>query len=289
MTAYENMAFALRLRKRPKGEIDGAVRRAAAMLGLGGLLDRKPRQLSGGECQRVALGRAVVREPACFLLDEPLSNLDARLRLQLRAEIKRLHRRIGTTTIYVTHDQEDALTLGDRVAVMAEGRIHQIGTPQDVYRHPANRFVAGFLGGAPMNFLDGVIAEHEGRLWLDAAGQRIAVPDWAAPDLRARVGSAVVLGVRPEAVCLDPLPGQAGNAIRAKVELADMLGEVADVHLSTPGGACLVARLGGRVAPRAAAPVQVYVNLDQLHFFQSDRDDAEPGANLCLAAERRRA
>ncbi|MFH1922425.1 MAG: ABC transporter ATP-binding protein, partial [Planctomycetota bacterium] len=174
MTARRNMAFSLKLRKAPRADLDRAVRQAAAMLDIGHLLERKPGQLSGGERQRVALGRAIVRKPACFLLDEPLSSLDARLRVEMRSELKRLHRRLGTTTLHVTHDQEEALALGDRVAIVREGRLQQIGTPREVYRHPVNRFVGGFLGSAPMNFLEGTITEHDGRLSFDEAGRRLA-------------------------------------------------------------------------------------------------------------------
>src|SRR5690606_34398011 len=167
MTVYKNMAFGLKLRGVPRGEIDEKVRSAARMLGIEPLLDRKPRELSGGQRQRVAVGRAIVRTPKAFLFDEPLSNLDAKLRVEMRAELKKLHRRLATTTIYVTHDQEEAMTLGDRVVVMKDGVIHQCASPLEVYEQPANRFVASFVGTPPMNFLDGRVFSENGHLYFD--------------------------------------------------------------------------------------------------------------------------
>ncbi len=282
MSAYGNMAFALRLRKLPKNEIDRRVRRAAAMLGIEPLLERKPSQLSGGQRQRVAVGRAIVRQPACFLFDEPLSNLDARLRVEMRTELKQLHQELATTTIYVTHDQEEALVLGDRVVVVREGRIQQTGTPPEVYRHPVNRFVAGFLGAAPMNFLEGTLLEHDGRLWFDQGAQQIAVPEWAAEGLRGKVGGKVVLGIRPELLRCEPVAGQAHNRLDVRVTALESLGDKIDVHLSTGHHACLVARLDGRAVPDAEGPKRVYVDLDRVHFFDAD----DEGRNLCLAGEK---
>ncbi|OHB81222.1 MAG: hypothetical protein A2V98_00545 [Planctomycetes bacterium RBG_16_64_12] len=282
MTAYQNMAFALALRRVPRAERDPAVRRAAAMLSIGHLLERKPRQLSGGERQRVAVGRAIVRRPACFLLDEPLSGLDARLRVQMRSELKRLHRQLQTTTVYVTHDQEEALTLGDRVVVIREGRVQQVGTPREVYRHPANRFVAGFLGAAPMNFLEGTITEQDGRLWFDQRGRRLAVPAWAAEDLRRKVGGTVVLGVRPEVVRLRPIEGQQDNTLDVRVEGVEPLGDRIDVHLSADNHPSIVARLDGRDPFDPATVRRAYVDLDRVHFFEpDDSPSGRSGANLC--------
>jgi multiple sugar transport system ATP-binding protein len=288
MTAYRNMAFPLKLRKAPGGEIERKVRQAAAMLGIEHLLGRKPRQLSGGQRQRVAVGRAIVRQPACFLLDEPLSDLDARLRIEMRAELKRLHRRLGTTTIYVTHDQEEAMTLGDRLAVVREGRIQQVGPPEQVFRHPVNRFVAGFLGARPMNFLEGTIVRQEGRLWFDEGGQRLIVPDWAASRLADRVGDRVTLGIRPEVLSPKPIEGQRHNTLNVKVNLIESLGDEHEVHLSTERHPGIVARLDTHDVFAPNTVIEMHVDLDRVHFFDPDDEAAgTPGANLCLAAEKR--
>ncbi|MFH1268607.1 MAG: ABC transporter ATP-binding protein [Planctomycetota bacterium] len=291
MTAHQNMAFSLKLRKAPRADLDRAVRQAAAMLDIGHLLERKPGQLSGGERQRVALGRAIVRRAACFLFDEPLSSLDARLRVEMRSELKRLHRRLQTTTIHVTHDQEEALALGDRVAIVREGRLQQIGTPREVYRHPVNRFVAGFLGSAPMNFLEGTIAEHDGRLSFDEAGRRLAVPDWAVEDLGGKVGAKVVLGVRPESLRMRPVEGQGPpyqNTLDVKVDRVESLGDKIDVHLSADDHPPLVARLDGGFPFDPETLLRIYVDLDRVHFFEPDDESTgRSGENLCLAAEAR--
>ncbi|MGC4067576.1 MAG: sn-glycerol-3-phosphate ABC transporter ATP-binding protein UgpC [Polyangiaceae bacterium] len=200
MSVYENMAFGLTMRKVAKADIDTKVRRAAQVLGISALLDRRPKQLSGGQRQRVAVGRAIVREPKCFLFDEPLSNLDAKLRVEMRAELKRLHLELRTTTIYVTHDQEEAITLGDRVVVMHGGIVQQCADALTIYRKPVNRFVAGFLGSPPMNFLEGRVEARDDRLYFDEGSGAIEVPTWANSALRAKVGQRVVLGARPEAL-----------------------------------------------------------------------------------------
>src|SRR5574342_761532 len=183
MTVYDNMAFGLKMRKFPRAEIDTRVREAAQMLGIQELLSRKPRQLSGGQRQRVAAGRAIVRHPQVFLFDEPLSNLDAKLRVQMRVELKRLHERLETTAIYVTHDQVEAMTLGDRVVVMKDGLIQQVGEPLELYGRPANKFVAGFIGSPAMNFVDVSIAESNGGVWAESGGIRIKVPAAATQSL----------------------------------------------------------------------------------------------------------
>jgi multiple sugar transport system ATP-binding protein len=194
MTVFENMAFGLKLRRVSRDVIRQKVQRAATILGIEGMLDRKPKTLSGGQRQRVAVGRAIVRDPKCFLFDEPLSNLDAKLRVEMRAEIKRIHMDLKSTTIYVTHDQEEAMTLGDRIVVMKDGIIQQCGAPLEVYHRPANRFVAGFVGMPPMNFFEGKIVAESGALWFDEGTGRIAVPDWAKHALGNKVGSRVSLG-----------------------------------------------------------------------------------------------
>ncbi|MEA2768572.1 MAG: multiple sugar transport system ATP-binding protein, partial [Acetobacteraceae bacterium] len=198
MSVYDNMAFGLKMRKFDKPEIDKRVKVAADILGIQELLKRKPRQLSGGQRQRVALGRAIVRHPQVFLFDEPLSNLDAKLRVQMRVELKKLHERLGTTAIYVTHDQVEAMTLGDRVVVMRDGRVQQVGDPMELYNQPANRFVAGFIGSPAMNFAQVRIAAENGSLWAESEGLRIKVPAPITPRLGRYAGMEATLGVRPE-------------------------------------------------------------------------------------------
>src|SRR5258708_3933772 len=189
MTVFENMAFGLKLRKVAQDVISQKVQKAAKILGIEKMLDRKPKTLSGGQRQRVAVGRAIVRDPKCFLFDEPLSNLDAKLRVEMRAEIKRIHMDLKSTTIYVTHDQEEAMTLGDRGVVMKDAVIQQCGAPLERYHRPVNRFVAGFVGTPPMNFMEGTIVSDAGKLWFDEGTGRIVVPDWAKDALSGKIGS----------------------------------------------------------------------------------------------------
>src|SRR5438105_873603 len=198
MSVHDNMAFGLKMRKFEKGEIDKRVQEAAEILGIQDYLRRKPRQLSGGQRQRVALGRAIVRHPRVFLFDEPLSNLDAKLRVQMRVELKKLHERLGTTAIYVTHDQVEAMTLGDRVVVMRDGWVQQVGHPMELYNEPANRFVAGFIGSPAMNFADVEIAAEDGSLWAVGDGIRLKVPAPMTNQLGAHAGKHVTFGIRPE-------------------------------------------------------------------------------------------
>src|SRR5512136_1819045 len=198
MTVYENMAFGLKLRKTPKAEIDRRVKEAAGILGIDKLLDRKPKQLSGGQRQRVAVGRAIVREPKVFLFDEPLSNLDAKLRVETRSEISKLHQRLGTTFIYVTHDQTEAMTMGTRIAVMKDGLLQQIDTPQALYDRPGNIFVAGFIGSPAMNFFDVKLKSGDGKLFIDGGSFNLEVPPDRVKPLQSYVGKDLVLGIRPE-------------------------------------------------------------------------------------------
>ncbi|HVG43956.1 MAG TPA: sn-glycerol-3-phosphate ABC transporter ATP-binding protein UgpC [Longimicrobium sp.] len=275
MTVRDNLAFALKLRKRPKAELDERVGRAAAMLGLEPVLDRRPSELSGGQRQRVALGRALVREPRVFLFDEPLSNLDAKLRGQMRKEIAALHRQLGTTSIYVTHDQTEAMTLGDRIVVMNGGRVEQVGPPMELYRSPANRFVAGFLGSPGMNFVPGRIeAEGDGLAFAaEGDGLRLRV----APRAGLAAGRPVVLGIRPEDVHLN---GSAPvSAVRASLRLdaAETMGNETIVTLAA-GAHEIVARIPPRPLPEPGAMVEAAFDIDRLHFF-----DAESGA---VVAER---
>jgi multiple sugar transport system ATP-binding protein len=240
MTVYGNIAFPLRLARVPKGERDAKVRAAARVLGLEAHLDRKPPQLSGGQRQRVAMGRAIVREPSVFLMDEPLSNLDAKLRVQMRAEISTLQRQIGVTTLYVTHDQVEAMTIGDMVAVMRRSVLQQLAEPQTVYDHPANLFVAGFIGSPPMNMVQAGIEASAGGVVATVGDQRLAV-DAAElerhPGLAQRSGGRVVLGIRPER--LDPAGAAAGRSLRGRVTLCEALGSDSLAHMAVPGHTAL--------------------------------------------------
>ncbi|HEV8244309.1 MAG TPA: sn-glycerol-3-phosphate ABC transporter ATP-binding protein UgpC, partial [Polyangiaceae bacterium] len=235
MSVYENMAFGLKLRKVPKSQIDDKVKRASKILGIEHLLERKPKALSGGQRQRVAVGRAIVRDPKCFLFDEPLSNLDAKLRVEMRAEIKQIHMNLNATTVYVTHDQEEAMTLGDRVVVMKDGIMQQCGGALEIYHHPSNRFVAGFLGSPPMNFFNGKLVSEGGRLLFDEGTAKLPVPDWAQGQLGAFSGKDVVLGVRPEALA-DKEHARfptSDNVMSFRVTLVQPLGDKMDVYLAT--------------------------------------------------------
>jgi multiple sugar transport system ATP-binding protein len=227
MTVFKNMAFGLTLRKLPKEEIKRKVEEAARILDIEHLLDRKPKALSGGQRQRVALGRAMVRNPAVFLLDEPLSNLDAKLRNQMRAEISKLHKNLGTTFVYVTHDQTEAMTMGDRIVVMKDGVIQQIDTPQNLYNKPCNLFVAGFIGTPQMNFIDGTIVKTGNGYAAEFAGHRITLPESKQQNLAAFEGKEVVLGIRPE----DFTVGEAGDeTAEMKVELVELMGAEMYLH-----------------------------------------------------------
>ena len=272
MTAYKNLAFGLKERKTPRAEIDRRVREVAAMLGLDDLLKRRPAQLSGGQRQRVAMGRALVREPLAFLMDEPLSNLDAKLRVQMRAELKRIHQRLGITTLYVTHDQVEAMTLGDRIVVMSAGEVQQIGKPHEVYRTPANLFVAGFIGSPPMNLLRGQ-AEGGRVVAGDIAFERAGVPD-----------GEVAVGIRPEAMTLsadgvpsfdfqvdvvEPLGGEvvvhgsvAGTAVESGAE------EEADIPLAIEGSrAPMVARFAPEHEPESGDTLRLGISPARIHLF----------------------
>jgi multiple sugar transport system ATP-binding protein len=256
MTVGENMGFALKLAKRPKAEVAAAVGRAAEILQIGHLLDRKPRALSGGQRQRVAIGRAIVRNPRVFLFDEPLSNLDAALRVQMRGELARLHRELGTTMIYVTHDQVEAMTLGERIAVFDAGRLAQVGAPMDLYERPANVFVAGFLGSPKMNLVPVTVSARDDatlRVRSQAGGAEFVLAaghDAAARPARPAVGDAATLGFRPDQVQLAEAASGAGLA--GRVDLVERLGDATLVHVRCEGqGAPIVVRLPGDAAPLA--------------------------------------
>src|SRR5438105_11092434 len=230
MTVYDNMAFGLKMRKFPKNEIEQRVRDAAQLLGIQELLKRKPRQLSGGQRQRVAVGRAIVRHPQVFLFDEPLSNLDAKLRVQMRVELKRLHERLETTAIYVTHDQVEAMTLGSRVVVMKDGWVQQVGEPLEIYSQPLNRFVAGFIGSPSMNFIPVMLTDGGGSLFAEASGIKIKVPPQKAQSLMPYKGQTVTLGVRPEDLRVCMSSDSSDRSFVAVVEVVEPLG--ADILLA---------------------------------------------------------
>ena len=265
MTVYKNMAFGLQLRKTPKAEIDRRVKDAAAKLGITEYLDRKPKALSGGQRQRVALGRAIVRDPACFLFDEPLSNLDAKLRAETRAELKQLHQQLKTTSIYVTHDQEEAMTLGDRVVVMSGGHIQQAGTPLEVYGMPANRFVAGFIGMPAMNMIDGQVVQRDSGIGFVADNIDLNLTGELAEHAKQAVGQSLGLGVRPEHLSL----ASNGDAptLDIHVQVVEMLGAMMDVYGTLPNGQRVLART-------EASPVEPNTNvvftvaIDKAHLFE---------------------
>ncbi len=273
MTVFENMSFGLKLRKLPAEEIKARVVRAAKVLGLGDLLSRRPRELSGGQRQRVAMGRAMVRDPQVFLFDEPLSNLDAQLRLQMRTEIKRMHNAVRTTTIYVTHDQAEAMTLADRVVVMNGGRIEQIGTPQDIYLRPATRFVAGFIGSPGMNFVDARLVSDGDQLALSIPGQQ---PIYLPPSRRERyqrhTGKPMILGMRPEHLHVGARDsdGKANSGqLSVVLDLVENTGLETLVY-SKMGGDQIIARSTSAFSGTPGETIPLGINLDQLHLIEPD-------------------
>ena len=272
MTVEKNLSFALKMRKVPKAEIRRRVADVARVLGIEELLDRRPRQLSGGQRQRVAVGRAIVREPKAFLFDEPLSNLDAKLRLATRAELKALHQRLKTTTVYVTHDQEEAMTLGDRIVVMSRGVVQQVGTPLDVYRRPANRFVASFIGSPPMNFL-------EGHITTSGPGASFSEQGAPGPGLRLDLGPTTlkpgpaILGFRPQAL----RPGVATRGrLDLNIRIIEPLGEAIDIHASTQAGHSVIARVPPMEGLQAGGTATFCVEPGSVHLF----DPGEFGPRL---------
>ncbi|MCZ7644227.1 MAG: sn-glycerol-3-phosphate ABC transporter ATP-binding protein UgpC [Planctomycetota bacterium] len=283
MTVFENMAFGLKLRGFPKPEIKTRVEEAAQILGIGELLERKPKALSGGQRQRVAVGRAIVRKPAAFLFDEPLSNLDAKLRVEMRVELNKLHRRLATTMIYVTHDQIEAMTLGDRIVIMNRGEIQQVASPLALYDEPANRFVAGFIGTPPMNFIDGSLEAAAGGLAFAAAeGLQVPLPEEFAAKLKDRAGKPAALGIRPEHVG-DRAAGKdwaLAAAWKAKVEVVESLGHEKVVYFSK-GPHRFVGKLEAHIPVEVGADFELTLNANRVHVF-----DPASGANLTCRAER---
>ncbi|MBI3538182.1 MAG: ABC transporter ATP-binding protein [Chloroflexi bacterium] len=275
MSVYDNMAFGLKLRKTPKPEIDRRVKQAADILGIGELLDRKPKQLSGGQRQRVALGRAIVREPKVFLMDEPLSNLDAKLRVQTRAEISKMHQRLQTTFIYVTHDQVEAMTMGSRIAVMRDGILQQLDTPQHLYDFPANTFVAGFIGSPAMNFFDATVVGSREEMKLETTGFKLPVAKDRRDKLAAYLGKNVVLGVRPEDIhdrALAPT-GISSAPVQATVDVLEPMGSEIFLYLLS-GKQNYIARVDPRSQARPGASLEVMVNLDRVHLFDKQTERA---------------
>ncbi len=272
MTVYDNMAFGLKMRGIPRDEIDRRVREAARILGLSDLLDRKPRELSGGQRQRVAVGRAIVRQPKVFLFDEPLSNLDAKLRVKMRAELARIHRELSATSIYVTHDQVEAMTLGDRIVLLKDGKIQQMDTPLRLYHQPRNLFVAGFIGAPSMNFLRGRVE-----------GGRFVHPDFSVEvpeEKRRRIRRGeVILGLRPEHLVLDPQ-----GSIRGSVEFEETLGSEILLYLRLPQGDPLVVRIPPEHPPRPGETVNLRPVMHRAHLF-----DPETGENLTYEEAREKA
>jgi len=274
MNVYQNMAFGLKLRKFKKADIDVRVREAAKILDIDYLLDRKPKALSGGQRQRVALGRAIVREPQVFLMDEPLSNLDAKLRVAMRAEIAKLHKRLETTVIYVTHDQTEAMTMGQRIVVMENGVIQQAATPDDIYHHPINLFVAGFIGSPAMNFIDGMLAEQDGKMIFKAKNVNIEIPEGKAKILTEKGyrNKEVIFGIRPEDLHDEAIfiEGSPRSIVSANIEVSENLGHEVQLHLSGIGNNSVVARVDGRLGAKDGVTINLAIDMNKMHIFDKD-------------------
>ena len=268
MTVFQNMAFALKLRKYPKNEILARVNEAAEILDIHALLDRKPKELSGGQRQRVALGRAIVRKPHVFLFDEPLSNLDAKLRVQMRTEIKKLHQRLQATMIYVTHDQTEALTMGDRIMVLKDGLVHQVADPLDLYKHPVNKFVASFIGSPPMNFLTGTIVNLDQKFYFQNGPFKVRVVDPMVGPLLPYVNKELIFGIRSEDIYdkLFTSVASPDNTIRATCEIVEPMGAEAYLYLRT-GSNSFIARVSGHIRPNVNQDLDLVLDMAQAHFF----------------------
>ena len=274
MSVHENLAFGLKLRKYEKSEIDSRVKHAAKILGIEQYLERKPKALSGGQRQRVALGRAIVRQPKVFLFDEPLSNLDANLRVQMRTEISRLHRQLQSTMIYVTHDQIEAMSMGDRIVVMKDGVVHQVDTPLNIYHHPANKFVAGFIGSPTMNFISGTIVQN-GKLKFMQDRSNFALP--VAPEMEGRLAAQVkqpiTVGIRPEHI-YEKKPGGIDTvaSFKANVEVVEPVGNEIFVYFSTGTDAQYVARIASDTPPEVGKPYDLFFDTSKVHFFDKETE-----------------
>lgn len=284
MTVYDNMAFGLKLRKYSKEDIDKRVNEAAEILGLKEFLQRKPADLSGGQRQRVAMGRAIVRDAKVFLMDEPLSNLDAKLRVSMRAEIAKIHRRIGATTIYVTHDQTEAMTLADRIVIMSAtknpagtgtiGRVEQIGTPQEVYKHPANKFVAGFIGSPAMNFFE--VTLEDGRLVGPNRDFSLQVPEGNLKGLREKgyEGNKLIFGIRPEDINMEPafLETFPESVLTAKISVSELLGAESHLYCAV-GSSEFVAKVDARDHMNTGSSIKLGFDLNKAHYFDAETED----------------
>jgi multiple sugar transport system ATP-binding protein len=276
MSVYDNMAFGLKLRKTPKPEIDKKVKEAAKVLDIEHLLDRKPKALSGGQRQRVALGRAIVREPKVFLMDEPLSNLDAKLRVQMRTEISKLHKKLQTTFIYVTHDQTEAMTMGTRIVVMKDGLIQQVDTPQHIYDHPANIFVAGFIGSPQMNFIDAKVEEKGGKVVLIFGDDEVVLPEDRAAVVKkgGYVGKDVIMGIRPEDIddSEDFIARHQESVISAAVEVTELMGAETYIYM-LKGKSNIIARVNGSSKAKAGDVLKIALDTSKIHVFDKETEN----------------
>ena len=275
LSVYDNMAFGLKLRKMPRDEIKRRVDEAAQILGIEDLLDRKPRQLSGGQRQRVAVGRAIVREPKVFLFDEPLSNLDAKLRVAMRAEISKLHQRLETTFIYVTHDQVEAMTMATRIAVISSGILQQVDSPQNLYDHPNNLFVAGFIGSPAMNFFPAKLHKDNGKLMVDAGAFSVAIPSENVKPYEPHAGKNVIFGIRPEDIH-DPTftpPNVHTENIEAKIDVTELMGNEIFLHMLSRENS-FVARVDPRSNLRVGEKTQIALDMNNIHIFDAETEEA---------------
>jgi multiple sugar transport system ATP-binding protein len=274
MNVYDNMAFGLKLRKFKKADIDKRVRDAAKILDIEHLLDRKPKALSGGQRQRVALGRAIVREPQVFLMDEPLSNLDAKLRVHMRAEIAKLHKRLQTTIVYVTHDQIEAMTMGDRIVVMDKGIIQQAASPEVIYNTPSNMFVAGFIGSPSMNFINGSVVDKGGSLYFNGEGTNVEIPAGIAKTLKDKgyAGKDVIMGIRPEDFHEEPvfLEASPNSIVNASIEVSENLGHEMYLYLNGIGAGTVIARVDGRSTLKEGTTAKLAIDMNKVHFFDKE-------------------
>jgi multiple sugar transport system ATP-binding protein len=272
MTVYDNLAFSLEMRKFSKEEINQRVREAADLLEISELLDRKPKQLSGGQRQRVAVGRTIVRKPRVFLFDEPLSNLDAKLRVQMRGELKKLHERLASTIIYVTHDQVEAMTMGDRIVVMKDGLIQQVGKPLDLYFHPVNKFVGGFIGSPTMNFVEAKLVASNHQLHVEADGMKLIIPVEKARKLQEYVSQKVTLGIRPQDLSKASSPVE-GETFKAIVEIIEPIGN--EIYLDVKAGRdSLIASVDPKTKVNLHEEILLQANLENIHLFDAGSERA---------------
>ncbi|MBU3156251.1 sn-glycerol-3-phosphate ABC transporter ATP-binding protein UgpC [Clostridium estertheticum] len=276
MTVYDNMAFGLKLRKMPKDEIKQKVTDVAKTLDIEHLLDRKPKALSGGQRQRVALGRAIVRNPKVFLMDEPLSNLDAKLRVQMRTEISKLHHKLQTTFVYVTHDQTEAMTMGTRIVVMKDGLVQQVDTPHNIYEHPVNIFVAGFIGSPQMNFMDVKILEQNGKIVITFNNETIVLPEDKAKIIRekAYIGKTVIMGIRPEDIDdgITFLEEHKDAILEAKVEVVELMGAETNIYMSK-GDTNIVVRVNGSSMAKVGDKIKIAMDANKIHIFDKETEN----------------